>query len=248
MTNARDLFELGGKVALVTGGGRGLGYFAAEGLAEAGASVVICGRGMTGDLDKAAAKIKETGRDCIAMKCDVTVEDAVFELVQNVKKHYGRCDILVNNAGIGGMAPTEHYATEEWNRMMEVNLRGTFLCCREFGKMMIEQKSGTIINLSSMGGQVGFSTGMTAYPTSKIGLVGLSRALAVEWGKYNIRVNALLPGNMEEGMMEAIKDKESMFFMWPVRDCLIRYRFPALAVVTTLKGPLFFWLPRPVPM
>ena len=135
-------------------------------------------------------------------------EAAIVELTQSVKKHYGRCDILVNNAGIGGITPSVQFTTEEWNRVMDVNLRGTFLCCREFGKMMIEQKSGNIINLSSMGGQVGFSAGITAYATSKIGLVGLSRALAVEWGKYNIRVNALLPGNMEEGMMEAMKDKE----------------------------------------
>lgn len=139
-------------------------------------------------------------------------EAAVVELTQSVKKHYGRCDILFNNAGINGITPTVQFTTEEWNRLMDVNLRGTFVCCREFGKMMIEQKSGNIINLSSMGGQVGFSAGMTAYATSKIGLVGLSRALAVEWGKYNIRVNALLPGNMEEGMMEAMKDKESMFY------------------------------------
>ena len=162
MTHAMDLFKLKGKVALVTGGGRGLGYFAAEGLAEAGASVAICGRGMTGDLDEAAARIKETGSDCIAMKCDVMEEDAVVELAQTVKKHYGRCDILVNNAGIGGISATEQLITEEWNRMMDVNLRGTFLCCREFGKNMIQQKSGNIINLSSQGGQVGFPGGMAA--------------------------------------------------------------------------------------
>jgi NAD(P)-dependent dehydrogenase (short-subunit alcohol dehydrogenase family) len=96
--------------------------------------------------------------------------------------------------------------------MMNINLLGTFQCCREIGKLMIEQCSGSIINFSSENGQVGFSTGMTAYATTKTGIVGLSRSLAVEWGKFNIRVNALLPGNMEEGMMEALKDRQSPFF------------------------------------
>jgi len=214
MSNAMDLFKLDGKVAVVTGGGRGLGYFAAEGLAEAGANIAICGRGMSGDLLEAAEKIKSTGSDCISIKCDIAEEAEVIEMVEKVKAHYGRCDILVNNAGISGMIPTEQFSTEDWSRMMDVNLKGTFLCCREFGKMMIEQQSGNIINLSSENGQVGFAPGMTAYATSKIGLVGMSRALAVEWGKFNIRVNALLPGNMEEGMMEAMKDKESMFYQF----------------------------------
>lgn len=212
MTRALDLFKLEGKVALVTGGSRGLGYFAAEALAETGADVAICGRDVQGNLEEAARKLKATGRDILTVKCDVSREDDVLRMARAVKEHFGRCDILVNSAGLGAMVPSDRMTTGDWINMMNVNLLGTFQCCREIGKMMIEQQSGSIINFSSENGQVGFSTGMTAYATTKIGLVGMSRSLAVEWGRYNIRVNALLPGNMEEGMMEALKDKDSPFY------------------------------------
>jgi len=212
MSNVMDLFRLDGKKALVTGGGRGLGYFAAEALAEAGADVAICGRDVSGKLEEAASRLRETGRDCFALKCDVSLEDEVVEVARQLRERWGRCDVLVNNAGIGGMFPSAQLSVEAWDTMMAVNLRGMFLCSREIGKLMIEQGSGCIINVSSENGQVGFSTGMTAYATSKIGAVGLTRSLAVEWGRHGIRVNAILPGNMEEGMMEAMKDRESPFF------------------------------------
>jgi len=212
MTHSLDLFKLEGKVALVTGGSRGLGFFAAEGMAEAGADVAICGRGIHGDLEEAARKLKAVGRDIMAVKCDVSREEDVIQMAQEVKGRFGRCDILVNSAGIGAMVPSVQMTSEAWVNMMNTNLLGTFHCCREIGKIMIEQKSGSIINFSSENGQVGFSTGMTAYATTKIGLVGMSRSLAVEWGRHNIRVNALLPGNMEEGMMETLKDKNGPFY------------------------------------
>jgi gluconate 5-dehydrogenase len=167
VTTAPDLFRLDGKVALVTGGSRGLGYFAAEGLAEVGADLAICGRDVSGSLEEAAEKLRATGRDCIAVQCDVSREEDVAALASRVKEHYGRCDILVNNAGTSGMLPTAQMTTEAWDAMMAVNLRGTFLCCREIGKGMIEQGSGSIINLSSENGQVGFSSGMTAYATTR---------------------------------------------------------------------------------
>jgi gluconate 5-dehydrogenase len=212
MTHALDLYRLDGKIALVTGGSRGLGYFAAEGLAEAGADIAICGRDLTGNLDDALQKLKGLGRDCIAIKCDVSNEDDVKQMASRMREHYGRCDILVNNAGMGLMMPSVQMTADGWNAMMATNLTGTFLCCREIGKLMIERKSGSIINLSSENGQVGFSFGMTAYATTKIGVIGLTRSLAVEWGKFAIRVNALLPGNMQEGMMEAMKDTESPMY------------------------------------
>ena len=211
MTGALDLFRLDGRVALVTGGGRGLGYFAAEGLAEAGADVAICGRNPE-VLEAAQAKLAATGRRCIAFACDVCDEAQVAAAVTRVVEAYGRCDILVNNAGIGGIVPSEQMTMEAWNAMLATNLSGMFLCCREFGKLMIEQRSGNIINFSSENGQVGFGFGMAAYATSKIGAVGLTRSLAVEWGKHGIRVNAILPGNMEEGMMEFLKDTEGPLY------------------------------------
>lgn len=214
MAHALDLFKLEGKVALVTGGSRGLGYFAAEGLAEAGADVAICGRGKTGDPEEAVEKLKKTGRKCVAVRCDVSKEEEVIAMAQTMKETFGKCDILVNNAGVGTVVPSTDMEADAWTDMMNTNLLGTFLCCREIGKMMVAQHSGSIINFSSENGQVGFSVGMAAYATSKIGIVGMTRSLAVEWGQHEIRVNAILPGNMEEGMMETLKDKDSFLYQF----------------------------------
>ena len=214
MTHIADLFKLDGKVALITGGGKGLGYFSAEGLAEAGADIAICGRDIHGKLDKAVEKLKEINSNCMAIKCDVTKEGDVKQMAQIMKENFGKCDILVNNTGISDVAPSKTYSLKKWKDIIDTNITGTFLCCREIGKMMIRQKSGSIINISSLNGQSGASFGMgfTAYATSKVGVIGLTRTLAVEWGKYNIRVNAILPGNMEEGMMEFLQDKDSPMY------------------------------------
>ena len=212
MTHALDLFKLHGKVALVTGGGRGLGYFAAEALAEAGADVAICGRDVHGNLDEAHQRLKRLGRNSIAIKCDVSKEDKVVQMAVTMKEYYGKCDILVNNAGIMDVARLEEMSLDSCTDMLNTNLAGTFLCCREIGKLMLERQSGSIINFSSEVSQVGYSFGMAMYAATKSGIIGLTRSLAVEWGKLNIRVNAILPGNMEEGMGEALKDKESFAY------------------------------------
>jgi len=206
MTHISDLFKLEGKVAVVTGGAKGLGYFSAEGLAESGADIAICGRDIHGKLKDAAERLKKIGVDCLPIKCDITKEDDVIQMAKRLKEHYGKCDILVNSAGVSDMGPSSGYTLDRWKIVIDTNITGTFLCCREIGKMMIKQKNGCIINYSSENGQVGFSSGMTAYATSKVGVIGLSRSLAVEWGRHNIRVNAILPGNMEEGMMEYLQD------------------------------------------
>jgi NAD(P)-dependent dehydrogenase (short-subunit alcohol dehydrogenase family) len=240
MTHALDLFKLDGKVALVTGGSKGLGYFAAEALAEVGADVAICGRGMSASLDSALENLKKTGRDCIALKCDISKEDEVIQMAQSVKDHYGKCDILVNSAGVGAMLPSVIVSAEDWTSMMNTNLLGTFLCCREFGKMMIEQGGGNITNFSSENGQVGFATGMAPYATSKIGLIGLTRSLAVEWGQHNIRVNAILPGNMEEGMMEMLKDREGPFFQFAGEAMLKMIPLNNFGIGDDIKGAIVY--------
>jgi len=211
MTHAADLFGLKDKVAVVTGGSRGLGYFAAEGFLEMGAAVVICGRD-EGTLADAAKKLGATGGECVALRCDVSDEADVIRMATEVEERFKRCDVLLNSAGIGGITPTVQVTTEAWDQMMAVNLRGSFLCCREFGKLMIQQGCGSVINVSSENGQVGFAVGMAPYATTKIGIIGLTRSLAVEWGKHNVRVNAVLPGNMQEGMMQDLQDGESMMF------------------------------------
>jgi NAD(P)-dependent dehydrogenase (short-subunit alcohol dehydrogenase family) len=240
MTNALELFKLDGKVALVTGGSRGLGFFAAEGLAEAGADIAICSRNVSGPLDEAVKKIKRTGRDCIGIACDIRKEKEVTKLAKKVKEHYGKCDILVNNAGIGTVVPSADMSAEDWTNMMDTNLLGTFLCCREIGKIMIQQNSGSIINFSSENGQVGFSVGMAAYATSKIGVIGMTRSLAAEWGKYNIRVNALLPGNMEEGMMETLKDKDSFLYQFWGEKMLSLIPLGSFGTGDDIKGAIVF--------
>lgn len=234
-----NLFKLDGKVALVTGGGRGLGFYSAEGLAEAGADVAICGRDIHGKLDDAVKKLKDIGSNSIPIKCDITVEDEVKQMVNQVKEHYGKCDILINNAGLGDIIPTKRMSLKRWKEMLNTNLSGTFLCCREFGKLMIKQKFGNIINFSSENGQVGFGIGMAAYATTKIGIVGLTRSLAVEWGKYNIRVNAILPGNMEEGMMEFLKNKDGPMYktMEPLLKMIPLNRY---GNGDDIKGPIVF--------
>ena len=142
MTHISDLFNLEGKVALVTGGGKGLGYFSAEGLAESGADVAICGRDIHGKLNNAVEKLRKIGRDCISIKCDVTSEDDVKQMATKMKEHYGKCDILVNNAGISDMGQSQTYTMKRWKKVIDTNITGTFLCCREIGKMMIKQKVG----------------------------------------------------------------------------------------------------------
>jgi len=226
MSNVLDLFKLDGKVALVTGGGRGLGYFSAEGMAEAGADIAICGRDLHGKLDNAIEKLKKTGRDCIKIKCDITNESEVKQMAKIIKDHYSKCDILVNNAGIGDMAPSKNYNLNRWKDILNTNLTGTFLCCREIGKMMIKQRTGNIINFSSENGQVGFSTGFTAYATSKIGIIGLTRSLAVEWGKYNIRVNAIGPGYFTTDLTEPLRKDPQRFSAINARIPLGRWGEP----------------------
>jgi len=240
MAHASELFKLDGSVALVTGGSRGLGYFAAEALAEAGADVAICGRDVSGNMEAAVQELRKLGRDCITIECDVTKEEEVVQMAHRIKEYYGKCDILVNNAGIGTVIPSTDMSSESWTEMMNTNLLGTFQCCREIGKLMIEQNSGSIINISSENGQVGFSVGMAAYATTKIGVIGLTRSLAVEWGRYNIRVNAILPGNMAEGMMETLKDKESPMYQFWGEAMLKLIPLNSFGTGDDIKGPILF--------
>jgi len=227
MAHASELFKLDGSVALVTGGSRGLGYFAAEALAEAGADVAICGRDMSGNLEAAVQELRKLGRDCITIKCDVTKEEEVVQMAHRIKEYYGKCDILVNNAGIGTVIPSTDMSSESWTEMMNTNLLGTFQCCREIGKLMIEQNSGSIINISSENGQVGFSVGMAAYATTKIGVIGLTRS-------------AILPGNMAEGMMETLKDKESPMYQFWGEAMLKLIPLNSFGAGDDIKGPILF--------
>jgi gluconate 5-dehydrogenase len=185
------LFELTGRVAIVTGGSRGLGRGMALALAAAGADVVPVSR-TEGDLVAVAAEIRDLGRRSLPVAADVTDEADVQALVRRVVNDFGRIDILINSAGIVIIKPTTEFPLDEWQRVIRVNLEGTFLCCKEVGKVMIRQGGGKIVNLSSVRGFQGRAKD-PAYPASKGGVNLLTKSLAIEWAPNGITVNAIAP-------------------------------------------------------
>jgi NAD(P)-dependent dehydrogenase (short-subunit alcohol dehydrogenase family) len=178
------------EVAVVTGAARGIGRRAALTLAEEGYRIAA------NDLeapDETVRELRAAGADALAIPGDVSNEDVVRGMVETVRENLGRADVLVNNAGISAIVPAEQTALADWNRTIAVNLTGPFLTCREFGKVMLGQGSGSIVNVSSVAGLLGVSD-RAAYNASKHGLVGLTRTLAAEWGGRGVRVNAVCPG------------------------------------------------------
>ncbi len=188
-----DRFRLDGKVALVTGGSRGLGYVIAEALSSAGAAVALSSR--TAEPAKRAAEsiAKATGRDVVGLAADVTAAANVESMIERVLQSFGRIDILVNNAGINVRGPIEDLREDDWDAVIDTNLKGPWLCCRAVAPAMKRQKWGRVINVSSMLGEISLP-GRTPYASSKGGLTLLTKTLALEWAKDGINVNALCPG------------------------------------------------------
>jgi NAD(P)-dependent dehydrogenase (short-subunit alcohol dehydrogenase family) len=186
---------LKGKIAIVTGSRRGIGRSIALAFAGAGANLVVCDLVINdGKLNEVAEEIKRLGRNSLALKVDVSQRADVEEMVQRTFRQFGRIDILVNCAGVWIAGQTLLECNEDdWDKVMNVNLKGTYLCCQAVGKIMVKQKSGNIINLSS---QVGLnpSPALGAYSISKAGIIMLTQQLALELANDNIRVNALAPG------------------------------------------------------
>lgn len=200
-----DLFSLDGKVAIVTGASKGLGRAMGIGLARAGADIVATHTsGETDTVDE----IKKLGREAIWIKVDVTKRDNIKRMVDTVKKKFGEIDILVNNAGVFKMSPADMITEEDWDMIIDVNLKGQFLCAQEVGRQMIKQKSGKIINIASIAGKMAFSHS-AAYNASKGGVILLTKTLATELGLHNIQVNAICPGLFATKMTENLmKDKK----------------------------------------
>lgn len=186
---------LQGKVAIVTGSRRGIGRSIALALANAGADLVVCDLVVNdGKLNEVAEEIKKLGRNSLSLKVDVARRANVEEMVQHTVSQFGRIDILVNCAGVWIAGQTLLECNEDdWDKVIDVNLKGTYLCCHAVAKIMVNQKSGNIINLSS---QVGLnpSPALGAYAISKAGIIMLTKQLALELANDNIRVNALAPG------------------------------------------------------
>jgi len=212
--NKTDMFDLTGKVAVVTGASSGLGVQMAKALARQGADIAILARRMD-RLEEVAKEIRALGVKCLTVRCDVTDTERIAQAVEEVISEYGQVDILINNAGDGGTGPAENTTDETWHRTVSVDLDGVFFMSREFGKFMISNKSGRIVNIASMYGMVGnMAIGTAAYHAAKGGVVNLTRALAAEWSKYGITVNSICPGYFEtELTIDTLKTESFQAYM-----------------------------------
>jgi NAD(P)-dependent dehydrogenase (short-subunit alcohol dehydrogenase family) len=236
MTNVQHLFDITGRVAIVTGAGSGLGVTFAEGLAEAGAKVVCSGR-RPENIEKTASRIREAGYEAIAIQADVADEKSVQAMVRETIDRYGKIDILVNNAGVANVGPPESVALSDWKHVVDVNLTGVFLCAQVVAREMIRAgNGGSIINIASiLGAGASEPSAATAYAATKGGVVNLTRDLAVHWAPYNIRVNAIGPAYFPSEMTAALLDMPEV-----VKE--IESRTPAgrMGRPDELKGPAVF--------
>ena len=203
-----NLFDLTGKVAIVVGGAGGIGHAQALGLAEAGADVVVTSRKLE-HLESVAKEIQARGRKSLAVPVEVTEEKSVVAMLDGILKEFPRVDILVNSHGLAIRKPADTFPIDEWQQVMDVNTRGTFICCQVVGRLMIKQHSGKIINMSSVRGRYGLPVDYAAYCPSKGAVDTLTRTLACEWAKYNVLVNAVAPTIVETELTRpALADPE----------------------------------------
>ncbi len=214
-----DELRLDGKVAIVTGAGRGLGKAMALALAEAGADVVGAARNVQA-IEQTSKEITHLGRKSIAISTDITSSRMVDDMVRQTLAEFGKIDILVNNSGIAIGKPFISTNEEEWNRVLSTNLTGMFLCTRAVGQFMIPQKSGKIINIASDVGVRGYRNFVT-YCVSKAGVIQFTRALALEWAPHNIHVNAIGPGtfytDLNAAALQDDKTREKLLRTIPLR-------------------------------
>ncbi len=205
----KNYFDLTGQVVVVTGASTGLGLQMAKAFANQGANLVLLARRMN-LLEENARSIKEEfGVDVLPFACDITDTDWVKDAVKATLEKFGRVDVLVNNAGTGAVDDAEHITDEQFKKELDIDLFGTFVCSREFGKEMIKAHYGRIINIASMYGLVGnMIAGSAPYHAAKGGVVNLTRALAAEWGKYGITVNSICPGYFYTDLTTATLDSD----------------------------------------
>lgn len=206
MPTVKDLFDLSGKVALVTGGSRGLGKEMAEGLAEAGASIMVLAR-REHWLTPTVEDFRTRGFRCEGALCDVSKPEEVQAVVNRTVETYGQIDILVNNAGVTWGQPIEEHELEKWNMVLQINLTGAFLFSQRAGREMLKRRSGNIINVASIAGIRGSTDRgqhIVGYVAAKGGLIAMTREFAAKWAKRGIRVNAIAPGFFHSRMTQGV--------------------------------------------
>jgi len=229
-----DLFDLTGKVAVVTGGVGGIGSALTLGLAKAGADVVVADLKLDAfkELEK---KIGALGRKSLAVSVDVTDEKSVADMVKKALEVFPTIDILVNAHGIAIRHPAETFPIDEWQKVMDVNTRGTFLTCQAVGRVMIKQKSGKIVNMSSVRGRYGLPVDYAAYCPSKGAVDTLTRTLACEWAKHNVLVNAVGPTIVETDLTRTALADPTYAARMKARIPLGRWAMPE-----DIVGPVLF--------
>ena len=227
--------KLKGKVALITGAGRGIGKAIALEFAREGASIVVNYSKSKKEADETVNEINKLGPKAISVRADVSKKDEVENMFESSLKEFKRIDILVNNAGIISVAAIEKITEEDWNRLIDVNLKGVFLCSQAASKIMMRQKTGKIINISSMAALWG-QPDILPYCMSKGGVAQLTKSLAVEWAKYNIQVNDIAPGLFITPLTKDI-------FTEPVMNKRLREKTPMgrLGKLEELQGAAIFF-------
>ena len=205
--HVNELFDLTGRSAIVTGGSRGIGKEMAEGLAEAGASLMLCARRAEW-LDETVEQFRARGFTVEGMLCDVAKPNEVEAIVSSTVKKFGSVDVLVNNAGVSWGAMPEDMPLEKWQQVLDVNLTGCFLFAQAAGREMLKRERGSIINIASISGLTSSANCpfYAGYVASKAGLIGLTRELAASWGRKGIRVNAIAPGFFHSRLADAVID------------------------------------------
>lgn len=204
----RHLFDLSGRTALITGAGSGFGEAIAMGFAQFGCNIVAADIA----FDKAketAAKVEKLGREALALRMDVGLPEEVRAGFKTAAERFNHLDILVNSAGVSPHEPAEDTSIETWNRGIDINLRGAFLCCQESARRMLHDGKGSIVNISSISAHAGYPRGMAIYSASKGGMEAMTRQLAIEWATRGIRVNSIAPCQfMTPGLREVMDDPQ----------------------------------------
>ena len=219
-----DLFDLSGKVAMVTGGSRGLGKVAATALAKAGADVAVCGRN-TADLDRVTSAMRALGREAEPFVLDVTAKATVHDGVERILGHFGKVDILVNNAGVNHRVPVLEFPEEAWDLVINTNLKGYFLVAQAVVPQMIERGYGKVINMSSILGTVALPN-QVAYASSKGGVDQMTKVMALEWAKQGVRVNAIGPTYFETELVAQLRNDPERFNFINERTPMGRWGYP----------------------